>query len=181
MQIVAGKSAKLRQERREAKSSGGAVLDSPTRGADDSATRDEAPQESAENPILPDGPIGSLSDFGVSTSGSDQQPPVVNIIEAASQGPSALRYGIWIAALLGAISIFYGVVFAASGGISSVLKEYWPKKDFIPYSERRRLEDDLAASEESRTGAPGLTGGAPKAGVKSAPDDLLNLMPGSRK
>jgi len=63
---------------------------------------------------------------------------VVNIIEAASQGPSALRYGIWIAALLGAISIFYGVVFAASGGISSVLKEYWPKKDFIPYSERRR-------------------------------------------
>ncbi len=63
---------------------------------------------------------------------------IVNVIEAASQGPTALRYGIWIAALLGAISVFYGVVFAASGGISNVLKNYWPKKDFIPYSERRR-------------------------------------------
>ena len=63
---------------------------------------------------------------------------VVNIVEAASGGPTALRYGIWIAALLGAISVFYGVVFAASGGISNVLKDYWPKKDFMPYSERRR-------------------------------------------
>jgi hypothetical protein len=180
-QIIAGKAAKLRQERRETKNTGTAVDISSGRDAAEPATRSQSTQDSSENPILPDDTIGSLSDFGVSTSGQGQQPPVVNVVEAASQGPTALRYGIWIAALLGAISVFYGVVFAASGGISNVLKNYWPKKDFIPYSERRRLEDDLAATEESRGSAPGLSGGASNPGSLAAPSDLLNLMPGKGK
>jgi len=60
-----------------------------------------------------------------------------NIVESASKGPTAVTFAIWIAALLGAIGIFYGAVSAANG-ISGILNEYWPKKDFIPYSERRR-------------------------------------------
>jgi hypothetical protein len=62
---------------------------------------------------------------------------VSNIVEAASKGPTAVTLVIWIAAVLGAIAVSYGALSAANG-ISGVLNEKWPKKDFIPYSERRR-------------------------------------------
>jgi hypothetical protein len=44
-----------------------------------------------------------------------------------------------------------------------------------------RLEDSLAASEESRGVASGQVQGNLKSGARSSPDELLDLMPGARK
>ena len=71
---------------------------------------------------------------------------VTNFVEDISKGPTAVTYAIWITVLLGAISVFYGLVFAASGGLSEFLKDKvtFTRKDFVPYSERRRSEISLA-------------------------------------
>lgn len=63
-----------------------------------------------------------------------------NLVEQVSSGPTALTYAIWITVLLSAIGAFYGLVFAASGGLSNFLKDKvtFTRKDFVPYSERRR-------------------------------------------
>ena len=63
-----------------------------------------------------------------------------NFVEQISTGPTALTYAIWISLLLSAIGIFYGLVFAASGGLSEFLKDKvtFTRKDFVPYSERRK-------------------------------------------
>ena len=75
-----------------------------------------------------------------------------NFVEEISKGPTAVTYAIWITVLLSVIGVFYGLVFAASGGLSEFLKDKvtFTRKDFVPYSERRRLKIFLIFCLEQR-------------------------------
>lgn len=81
-----------------------------------------------------------------------------------------------IAAVMAGISVFYSIVFYAGGGIAYLVKDTitFTRKDFIPYSERRRLEAEAEEAQRSRDEA---------AGAGAAPDVRFSetLLPSSGK
>ncbi|KAK9793454.1 hypothetical protein WJX73_010227 [Symbiochloris irregularis] len=76
------------------------------------------------------------------------------------------KYAKWIVSLMLVIGAFYGAVFYASGSLSMLIKDRYPKREFMPYSEKRRLEENASSAEPA--------GGFPSS------DELLNLLPGKR-
>ena len=50
------------------------------------------------------------------------------------------QIAVWVFSLILVIGIFYSIVFYASGGLGLLLKDRitFTRKDFVPYSERRR-------------------------------------------
>lgn len=56
----------------------------------------------------------------------------------ASQLGQLAKYAKWTVSLMLVIGAFYGAVFYASGSISMLIKDKYPKREFMPYSEKRR-------------------------------------------
>lgn len=83
-----------------------------------------------------------------------------------------------VAAVMAGISVFYSIVFYAGGGIAYLVKDTitFTRKDFIPYSERRRLEKEAEEAQKERDEAMPQTGDA-------APEVKFSetLLPSSKK
>ncbi|GLI71439.1 hypothetical protein VaNZ11_016653 [Volvox africanus] len=108
-----------------------------------------------------------------------------------------------VAAIMAVISVFYSIVFYGASNAVYVFKDQLAaitKKDFVPYSERRRLEQEVLAKLEAEQaerlkgrggsgeeGVPGVsTDTAATPGVAAVEDggsstELLNLLPSSSK
>ncbi|KXZ53898.1 hypothetical protein GPECTOR_6g816 [Gonium pectorale] len=98
------------------------------------------------------------------------------------------------------ISVFYSIVFYGASNAVYVFKDQLAaitKKDFVPYSERRRMEQEVLAKLEAEqaerlkareAGAAESGSGGADSQPAAAPEpdtgataDLLNLLPGKAK
>ncbi|GIL64016.1 hypothetical protein Vafri_18004 [Volvox africanus] len=107
-----------------------------------------------------------------------------------------------VAAIMAVISVFYSIVFYGASNAVYVFKDQLAaitKKDFVPYSERRRLEQEVLAKLEaeqaerlngrggSGEGVPGVSTDTTATPGTAAVEDggssteLLNLLPSSNK
>ncbi|CAD7704544.1 unnamed protein product [Ostreobium quekettii] len=83
---------------------------------------------------------------------AESTPPVQQPLPAtASEAnePEGPNYVAWIGTLLTVIGIFYVAVFYAGAGLFSLLAENvdFKRKDFVPYSERMKAEEELRLRE----------------------------------
>ncbi|PNW80748.1 hypothetical protein CHLRE_07g328075v5 [Chlamydomonas reinhardtii] len=103
-----------------------------------------------------------------------------------------------VTAIMAVISIFYSIVFYGASNITYVFKDQLAaitRKDFVPYSERRRMEQEVLAKLEAEqaeriqgksAAAAGSQASADTPVVSSvpdtsSPDELLNLLPNKAK
>ncbi|KAG2440807.1 hypothetical protein HXX76_003662 [Chlamydomonas incerta] len=104
-----------------------------------------------------------------------------------------------VTAIMAVISVFYSIVFYGASNITYVFKDQLAaitRKDFVPYSERRRMEQEVLAkleaeqaerisAQDAATAAAPATADAPVVPSipddSSSPDELLNLLPNKAK
>ncbi|GIL91375.1 hypothetical protein Vretimale_17757 [Volvox reticuliferus] len=107
-----------------------------------------------------------------------------------------------VAAIMAVISVFYSIVFYGASNAVYIFKDQLAaitKKDFVPYSERRRLEQEVLAKLEAEQverlkgrdssgeeGVPGASTDTAATPDSEAEDggssaELLNLLPSSNK
>ncbi|KAG2442055.1 hypothetical protein HYH02_009846 [Chlamydomonas schloesseri] len=172
-----------------------------------------APAASAPAPVAtPAAPTPAAAPASSSSSSPSTSSPAPSPTSSASTSGSAANAqagagnGIFdsllfrilgsVTAIMAVISVFYSIVFYGASNITYVFKDQLAaitKKDFVPYSERRRMEQEVLAkleleqAERIKAKGPASSAAADAPVVTSAPadssspDELLNLLPNKAK